>query len=160
MPKAIAFIPHKKRVEKHKIEYLRAISEAMDDPYQAEDGRDIRGIQLELYNKCAKLSGIPYWTFTNCCTDSLQISIAALTDFGDSILVPAYGWRAFANAPVFMGRQVRFVDCDKTGNMDMDKALDGIIKEQWGTIKAVVVVHNFGTITNTKKYIKYVKNVE
>ena len=79
MPKAIAFIPHKKRVEKHKIEYLRAISEAMDDPYQAEDGRDIRGIQLELYNKCAKLSNIPYWTFTDCCTDSLQISIAALT---------------------------------------------------------------------------------
>ena len=160
MPKAIAFIPHKKRVEKHKIEYLRAISEAMDDPYQAEDGRNIRGIQLELYNKCAKLSGIPYWTFTDCCTDSLQISVAALTNFGDSILVPAYGWRAFANAPVFMGRQVRFVDCDKTGNMDMDKALEGLIKEQWGTIKAVIIVHNFGTIIDIKKIYKICKERE
>ena len=149
--KKIAFIPHKKRVEKHKLDYLRAIADTMDDPYQAEDGREIRGVQLKLANKCADLSGIPYWTFTDCCTDSLQIAVTTLTNIGDSILVPAYGWRAFANAPVFMGRQVRFVDCDETGNMDMDKTIEGLEKEQWGQIKAVIVVHNFGTVANTKK---------
>ena len=41
--KKIAFIPHKKRVEKHKIDYLRAIADTMDDPYQAEE-------KLEEYN--------------------------------------------------------------------------------------------------------------
>ena len=155
--KKIAFIPHKKRVEKHKLDYLRAIADTMDDPYQAEDGREVRGVQLELANKCANLSGIPYWTFTDCCTDSLQIAVTTLTNIGDSILVPAYGWRAFANAPVFMGRQVRFVDCDETGNMDMDKAIEGLEKEQWGQIKAVIVVHNFGTVANTKKIWKTCK---
>ena len=30
--KAIAFIPHRQRVEKHKVHYLRAISNAMDYP--------------------------------------------------------------------------------------------------------------------------------
>jgi hypothetical protein len=40
MPKAISFIPHRQRLEKHKVDYLRAMSSAMDYPYQAEDGRD------------------------------------------------------------------------------------------------------------------------
>ena len=155
--KKIAFIPHKRRVEKHKVEYLRAISEAMDDPYQAEDGREIRGVQLELAKKCAELSKIPYWSFTDCCTDSLQIAVSCLTNLGDSILVPAYGWRAFANAPVFMGRHVRFVDCDKTGNIDVNKVNEGLKKEQWGSIKAVIVVHNFGTVANTEKIWKTCK---
>ena len=94
--KKIAFIPHKQRLERHKVDYLRAISDAMDYPYQSEDGRDLSPIQQSLHDKCAELSGIPYWTFTDCCTDSLQIAVTTLTNIGDSILVPAYGWRAFA----------------------------------------------------------------
>ena len=93
--KKIAFIPHKKRVEKHKLDYLRAIADTMDDPYQAEDGREIRGVQLKLANKCADLSGIPYWTFTDCCTDSLQIAVTTLTNIGDSI---------FSSKDIYVGK--------------------------------------------------------
>ena len=103
--KPIAFIPHKQRVAEHKVDYLRAMAEVMDNPWQAEDGRDLAPIQEKLNKKCAELSGIPHWTFTNCCTDSLQIAIEALTNPGDLILVPAYGWRGFANAVEFMGRK-------------------------------------------------------
>ena len=39
MPKAIACIPHKLRMDAHRVDYLRAISEAMDHPWQSEDGR-------------------------------------------------------------------------------------------------------------------------
>lgn len=39
MPKAIACIPHKLRMDAHRVDYLRAISEAMDYPFQSEDGR-------------------------------------------------------------------------------------------------------------------------
>ena len=66
MPKAIAFIPHKTRIKKHKVEYLKAIAEAMDDPWQTEDGRDVRGVQLELANKCADVYRLLYRCFTNC----------------------------------------------------------------------------------------------
>jgi len=149
--KKIAFIPHKKRVERHKVDYLRAISDAMEDPYQSEDGRDVRGIQLELINKCAELSGVPYWTFTNCCTDALQISIHALTKPNDVILMSSYGWRAFANAASFMNRQIRFTDCDATGNMDMDLTVEGLKNNKWGKIGAIIVVQNFGTVSDVRK---------
>ena len=73
--KAISFIPHRQRLEKHKVDYLRVISDAMDYPYQAEDGRDLAPIQRQLANKCVELSELPYWSFTNCGTDSLQIAV-------------------------------------------------------------------------------------
>ena len=56
MPKSISFIPHRQRLEKHKVDYLRAMSSAMDYPYQAEDGRDLAPIQRTLADKCAELS--------------------------------------------------------------------------------------------------------
>ena len=120
MPKAISFIPHKKRIDLHRVDYLRAISDAMEYPFQAEDGRDIAPIQAELADACISYSGLPHWSFTNCCTDSLQIAVQLLTNVGDRIIVPAYGWRAFSNAPTIMGREVDFCDIDKTGNIDLN----------------------------------------
>jgi dTDP-4-amino-4,6-dideoxygalactose transaminase len=149
--KKIGFVPHKRRIKKHKVEYLKAIAEVMEDPYQSEDGRDVRGVQLELANKCAELSGVPYWTFTNCCTDALQIAIHALTNPGDQILVSSYGWRAFANAVSFMQRQVRFADCDESGNMDLDSVAEGLQNNRWGKLGAIIVVQNFGTVCDVRK---------
>ena len=146
MPKAISFIPHKQRIKKHKVDYLRAISDVMDNPYQPEDGRDLAPIQRELADKCIELSGIPYWNFTNCGTDSLQIAVHALTKEGDTILVPAYGWRGVANAVRFKKRKIKFIDIDKTGNM-CPKAL-----KTWAEgdeyAQAIIVIHNFGTMAN------------
>jgi len=148
--KKIAFIPHKQRLEKHKVDYLRAMSDAMDYPYQSEDGRDTSPIQQVLHDKCAELSGIPYWTFTDCCTDALQISIHCLTKPEDVIVVPAYGWRAFANAVKFMSRELHFVDCDETGNMCMG-ALEEYCINAEKVPAAVIAVHNFGTIVDCNK---------
>lgn len=146
--KAIAFIPHKKRVEKHRVEYLRAISESMEYPFQAEDGRDIAPIQEKLVEACKNYSKLPYWSFTNCCTDSLQIAVQLLTEFKDRVIVPAYGWRAFSNAPTIMGREVDFCDIDDTGNIDLNY-LEAMIKSN--PPAAVIIVHNFGTIVNVSE---------
>lgn len=146
--KSIAFIPHNQRIAKHKVQYLRAISDAMDHPWQAEDGRDLAPIQQQLADKCKSYSNINYWSFTDCCTDSLQIAIEALTEIGDRIIIPAYGWRAFANAPSIMGREIDFCDIDNTGNIDLNQ-LEDMIKTE--APKAVIIVHNFGTIVDVSK---------
>ena len=164
--KSIAFIPHKQRIKNHKIDYLRAISDAMDYPYQAEDGRDIAPIQRELANKCVELSDIPYWNFTNCGTDSLQIAVHALTKEGDTILVPAYGWRGVANAVRFMNRRLKFIDVDETGNISVE-ALENWAKIKNNYAKALIIIHNFGTMANVpklcnsiKKYLPKIKIIE
>ena len=146
----IAFIPHKRRLKRHRVEYLKAINDALDYPFQSEDGRDISPIQKKLQEKCIQLSGLPYWTFTNCCTDSLQIAVHCLTNPGDTILVPAYGWRAFANAVAFMNRRIHFIDIDETGNISLE-ALDAACKTLKNPAAAVLVVHNFGTIVDCNK---------
>ena len=144
--KAIAFIPHARRLKKHKVDYLRAMSEAMDNPYQSEDGRDLSEVQQKLHDKCVGLSGIPYWTFTDCCTDALQIAIHTLTNPGDLIVVPSYGWRAFANAVCFMNRKLHFVDIDDTGNINIEN-----LKTKPKETKALIIVHNFGTVVDVTK---------
>lgn len=147
MPKAISFIPHRQRIEKHKVDYLRAISDAMDYPYQPEDGRDLAPIQRELADKCVELSDLPYWNFTNCGTDSLQIAIHALTKEGDTILVPAYGWRGVANAVRFMNRRIKFIDVDETGNM-CPNALKIWTQNKFNYAQAIIIIHNFGTMAD------------
>jgi len=148
MPKAISFIPHKERIATHRFDYLRAISDSMDHPWQAEDGRDLAPIQQALVDKVRSYSGIPYWCWTDCCTDALQICIEGLTEVGDTIIVPAYGWRAFANAPTIMGRKADFCDIDETGNIDLNLLEDMIIKK---APAAIIIVHNFGTIVDVSQ---------
>jgi 3-dehydro-glucose-6-phosphate---glutamate transaminase len=148
MASSIAFIPHKQRLLAHRVDYVKAFNAAMDYPFQAEDGRDLAPIQQKLAQECVKYSGLPYWGFTDCCTDSLQISIELLTKAGDTVLVPAYGWRAFSNAPTILGRKVAFCDIDATGNIDLQELKKEVINN---TPKAVVIVHNFGTIVDVSK---------
>ena len=145
MPKAIAFIPHKRRIENHKVDYLRAISDNMDHPWQAEDGRELAPIQQTLVEKVTSYTKMPHWCWTDCCTDALQICIEGLTNEGDRVIVPAYGWRAFANAPTIMGREVDFCDIDDTGNINLNN-LEIMIKQK--APAAVIIVHNFGTIVD------------
>lgn len=148
MPKAISFIPHKLRIEQHRVDYLRAISEVMDHPWQAEDGRDLAPIQQELAAQCQAYSELPHWSFTDCCTDSLQIAVECLTNIGDTVIVPAYGWRAFSNAPTILGREIDFCDIDDTGNIDLNE-LETMIRQK--APAAVIIVHNFGTIVDVSQ---------
>ncbi len=160
MPKAIPFIPHRHRVEKHKVDYLRAIADSMDYPYQSEDGRDLAPIQQKLADKCIELSELPYWSFTNCCTDSLQLAAYTLTKDWDYILVPAYGWRGVANAMKFMNRRVKFIDIDSTGNI-CPKALEKFYTEK-DPLKpaAIIIIHNFGTVADVPSIHKVLKKYQ
>ena len=106
----------------------------MDYPYQSEDGRDLAPIQQKLADKCIELSELPYWSFTNCCTDSLQLAAYTLTKDWDYILVPAYGWRGVANAMKFMNRRVKFIDIDKnTFSINLDTIFKPIILSNFCT---------------------------
>lgn len=148
MTKAIPCIPHKQRMDAHKIEYLKAMSEAMDYPFQSEDGRDPSPIHKNLEQKCKKYTGINNWLFTNCCTDSLQIAFQSLCNIGDTVIVPAYGWRAIKNAPQFVGCNLKFCDIDETGNVNLELLLEMILHHK---PRAVLIVHNFGTIVDISK---------
>ena len=145
LPKAIASIPHQLRVNAHRVDYIKAINEAIDYPFQSEDGRDPSPFHIQLENKCRQHTGIKNWQFTNCCTDSLQIAFHTLCTVGDTVIVPAYGWRAIVNAPCFVGMNVLFCDIDNTGNIDLQQLEQMIIQHQ---PKAVLIVHNFGAIVD------------
>jgi dTDP-4-amino-4,6-dideoxygalactose transaminase len=101
----------------------------MDYPFQAEDGRELAPIQQKLARSLCYILWLPHWSFTNCCTDSLQMAVKLLTNVGDRVIVPAYGWRAFSNAPTIMGREVDFCDIDATGNVDLNE-LETMIKKK------------------------------
>ena len=148
MPKAIACIPHNHRIKAHRIEYLKAVNDAMDYPFQSEDGSDPSPTHQELETTCRSYTGLKHWQFTNCCTDALQIAFHTLCNAGDTIIIPAYGWRATDNAPKFVGLNVIYCDIDDTGNVDLEKLniLIDIAKPS-----AVLIVHNFGTIVNIDK---------
>jgi len=148
MPKSIACIPHNERLTAHRIEYLKAINKAMDYPFQSEDGRDPSPIHQKLEEQCIKYTGINNWLFTNCCTDSLQIAFQTLCDIGDTIIVPAYGWRAIANAPKFVGCNIQFCDIDETGNVNLELLFEMILKYK---PRAILIVHGFGNIVDVSK---------
>jgi len=143
--KSVSFVPHSIRVEQHGLEYLRAYSQALTTPWQKDEKRKNPLVQEKVIDKCIAYSGIPYWTLTNCCTDSLMVAIAVSTEPGDKVIVPAYGWHAAANMVKMLGRKVIFADIDDTGNIDLSKL------DNSRSPAAIIVIHNFGTITNLKE---------
>ena len=148
MPKSIACIPHKQRLESHRIDYLKAINDSMDYPFQSEDGRDSSPSHQKLEAEVKQHVNLPYWQFTNCCTDALQIAFHSFCKRGDTVIIPAYGWRATVNAPQLMGMRVIYCDIDETGNLDINQAIDLIYQHQ---PSAILVVHNFGTLVDVSQ---------
>jgi dTDP-4-amino-4,6-dideoxygalactose transaminase len=145
MTKAIASIPHQIRVDTHRVDYIKSINAALNYPFQSEDGRQPSPFHIQLENKCREYTGINNWQFTNCCTDALQIAFHALCKAGDTVIVPAYGWRAIVNAPWFVGMNVLFCDIDSSGNIDLQQLQEMIKQHQ---PKAILIVHNFGAVVD------------
>lgn len=137
-------------MDAHRVAYLRAISDSMDHPFQSEDGREPSLAHQQLAESCSSYTDIPYWQFTNCCTDSLQIAFSMYCHPGDTVIVPAYGWRAITNAPQFIGLHVVYCDIDDTGNVDIEEMHRLIAQYQ---PKAVLVVHNFGTVVDVTRLV-------
>jgi dTDP-4-amino-4,6-dideoxygalactose transaminase len=125
----------------------------MYDSFHKDNKVENKGIQM-----CKELSGLKYWQFTNCCTDSLQLAIYTLTSPGDTILVPAYGWKGVANAVYYMGRTIEFVDVDGSGCISLEE-LERKFKLMPRRFSAVIVIHMFGTVVDCKKVRNIVGNI-
>ena len=143
----MACIPHKHRMEAHRVDYLRAISDAMDHPFQSEDGREPSTAHLLLEQTCRNYTGI------KCEIRQLLHRLPSNCFFtvhqcGDTVIVPAYGWRA-VNRTKFMKLQVEYCDIDDTGNIDIQ---DMISKIEVFKPKAILVVHNFGTLVDVSQH--------
>ena len=65
MPPTISCIPHKARIKAYKVEYLRAITEALDYPWQTEDGREIGEVQSKLIKTLNNPDQLKWWFMTN-----------------------------------------------------------------------------------------------
>jgi len=155
MVKAIASIPHQIRADTHRIDYIKTINQAIDYPFQSEDGREPSPFHKQLEIKCREYTDITHWQFTNCCTDALQIAFHTLCNVGDTVIVPDYGWRAIVNAPWFVGMNVLFCDIDSTGNIDLNQLQEMIKQHQ---PKAILIVHNFGAIVNFSEIVPTCKH--
>ena len=153
MSTTISCIPHKQRLSKYKVDYLRAISDAVDYPWQTEDGREVGKIQSELITTLNKPYNFKWWFMTNCCTDSLQMAYSVLTKPGDLILLPSYGWRAIENAPLYLHRRIELVDIDDTGNIDLNKLEERLEDKTQESPSAICLVYNFGCSYDPSKIL-------
>lgn len=156
----ISCIPHKQRISQYKVDYLRAISEAVDYPWQTEDGREVGEIQKTLINTLNKPYGFKWWFMTNCCTDSLQMAYSVLTKPGDLVLLPAYGWRAIENAPLYMNRRIELIDVDETGNIDLIKLEERLEDNTQERPSAICLVYNFGCSYNPSTILSLCQSKE
>ena len=154
--KKISNIPVKIRALKYKVEYLKAIADAMDDPWQSEDKRSEGKVLTKLATICSEYTKVPYWNFTNCCTDSLNLAIRLFTPKNCSILIPTYTWKAIPNAVIWAERKPIYVDIDKTGCICI-KSLHNILKNCNEEIGALIYVHSFGTCNDISKHSEILK---
>ena len=153
MPPVISCIPHKQRLSKYKVDYLRAISDAVDYPWQTEDGRDVGETQAELIKTLNQPYNFKWWFMTNCCTDSLQMAYSVLTKPNDLVLLPSYGWRAIENAPLYMNRRIELIDIDETGNIDLIKLEERLENNKLESPSAICLVYNFGCSYDPSKIL-------
>lgn len=160
MPSTISCIPHKPRIKAYRVEYLRAITEALEYPWQTEDGREVGEIQAQLIETLNKPYQFKWWFMTNCCTDSLQMAYSILTNPGDLVLLPAYGWRAIENAPLYMGRRIELIDVDETGNIDLVKLEERIEDKTQESPSAICLVYNFGCSYDPSKILSLCQSKE
>ena len=156
MPKAIACIPHNHRLKAHRVDYLKAINEAMDYPFQSEDGREPSPSHQQLETTCKQYNPIKYWQFTNCCTDSLQIALMSLNlQPGDEIITSDFTFAATVEVIALLRLKPVLVDIEEdTFNINCDEIKKSITKKT----KAIIPVHLFGQVANMDKVMEIAKS--
>ncbi len=93
----------------------------------------------------AKLTNRRFAITVNSCTDALYFSlIAAGIKKGDEVLVPAFSFIASASSVIRAGATPVFVDVNKDGLINLNKASEVITNKT----KAIIAVHIFGRMVN------------
>ncbi len=105
-------------------------------------------------NKFSKLIGSRYAVGVNSGTDAIKLSLKAIgIKPGDEVITAANTFVATVGAITEIGAVPKFVDCDDTFCMDVNKVEEKISKKT----KAIVPVHFTGYMTNMPKLIKLSK---
>ena len=105
-------------------------------------------------NKFSKLIGSRFAVGVNSGTDAIKLSLKAIgIKPGDEVITAANTFVATVGAITEIGAVPKFVDCDDTFCMDVNKVEEKISKKT----KAIVPVHFTGYMTNMPKLIKLSK---
>ncbi len=109
---------------------------------------------LKFEKKFAKLIGTKYAIGVNSGTDAIKLSLKANgIKPGDEIITAANTFVATVGAITELGAIPKFVDCDDTFCMNVDKVEKKISKKT----RAIVPVHFTGYMTNMPKLVKIAK---
>ena len=109
---------------------------------------------LKFEKKFAKLIGTKYAIGVNSGTDAIKLSLKAIgIKPGDEVITAANTFVATVGAITELGAIPKFVDCDDTFCMNVDKVEKKISKKT----KAIVPVHFTGYMTNMPNLIKIAK---
>lgn len=126
------------------------LQECIETGWVSTGGRFI----AEFEEKFAKYVGMESAVSTQSGTAGLHLALRVLgVGPGDQVIVPTLTFVA-AVAPVLYQNAVPvFMDCDDSLCMDMDK-LESYLKDNCGKVKAIIVVHIFGNMTDMDKLME------
>ena len=116
------------------------------------------GNELNLFErKFATLIGAKYAIGVNSGTDAIKLSLKYLNvGPGDEVITSANTFVATVGAINELGAKIRFVDCDDSFCINVNKIVDAInIKT-----KAIVPVHFTGCVSNMGEIMKISKPIE
>lgn len=102
----------------------------------------------QLEKKIARFLKVKHAIMTTSGTMALILASKAIqVNHKDTVLVPALTMIATANAPKFLGANIKFIDIDETGCMDIEETIGSINKDT----KAVIYVSLNGRSNNLDK---------
>jgi perosamine synthetase len=123
------------------------LKECIETGWVSTGGRFI----AEFEKKLASYVGVSSAVSTQSGTAGLHLALRALgIGPGDQVVVPTLTFVAAVNPVVYQGATPVFMDCDDTLCMDTQK-LEAYLKKNKAKVKAIIVVHIFGNMSNMNK---------
>ncbi|WP_352418291.1 LegC family aminotransferase [Proteiniborus sp.] len=139
---------------------LEYVTKAVETEWVSTGGSYINDFE----NKMAKYLEVEKAVACQSGTAGLHLALKLSgVEFGDEVIVPTLTFIAAVNPVRYLGAEPIFMDCDDTLNMDLDKLEEfcetectltqkGLINNKTKkTIRAIVIVHVFGNMTNIEK---------
>ena len=123
----------------------------------------VQGPEVEAFeNEIARMHKARHCIVVSSGTAALHICYLALgIGPGDAVFIPSFAWPSAANMAMMVGARPVFVDVlADTYNIDPEDLrlrIEQCIKEQWGTPRAVVPVHEFGLAADMNAILRIAK---